>query len=97
MYVDASAFMLKGTPQITHIEGTSTMGTEKIMSRCADCGSVVFGGKYGVDDSHTIYVGTLDDDCVDRFEPKIALFVKDRPAWAKLERGLKEFEEMPSN
>jgi hypothetical protein len=96
MWVLASSFTLVGTPQIKHVCGTSSSGSEKVVSSCAKCGSRVFGGKYGVDNSHTVYVGTLDDECVGRFEPEIAMFVKDRPVWAKLHVGLKEFEGMPS-
>lgn len=93
----ASSFTLVGTPHVKHICGTSSSGSEKVVSSCAECGSCVFGGRYGVDESHTIYAGTLDDECVGRFEPTIAMFVKDRPVWAKLQVDLKEFEEMPSN
>lgn len=43
---------------------------------------------------HTVYAGTLSDSCVNRFEPSMAIFVRDRPAWAKVE-GLREFDGMP--
>jgi len=95
MSVPASSLTLVGTPKVEHVRGTSARGTEKVMSACADCGSTVFGGRYGVDDQHTVYAGTLDDGCVGRFEPTIALFVSERPAWAKLQIEMKEFDRMP--
>jgi hypothetical protein len=95
LYVKASAFIINGTPQINHVVGRAAAGTEKVVSSCAECGSSVFGGRYGIDVDHTVYAGTLDDDCVGRYQPSIAMFVKDRPAWAKVELVLNEFPEMP--
>jgi hypothetical protein len=95
MVVPGSLLALVGTTQAKHVCGTSSPGTEKVVSCCEDCGSCVFGGRYGIDNEHTVYVDTLDDDCAERFEPKIALFVKDRSSWAKLQAGMTEFEEMP--
>jgi hypothetical protein len=95
--VPASSFKLvvrdgDATSAVKHIRGTSSRGSEKVVSICAECGSCVFGGRYGVEESHTVYAGTLDD--VQRFKPRIAIFVRDRPSWVKVE-GLTEFEEMP--
>lgn len=95
--VPASSFKLvvrdgDATSAVKQIRGTSSRGSEKVVSICSECGSCVFGGRYSVDKMHTVYAGTLDD--VDRFKPLIAIFVRDRPAWVKVE-GLTEFEEMP--
>jgi hypothetical protein len=95
MNVTASSFTLVGTPKIDIVRGTSIRGTEKAFSACADCGSAVFGGQYGISEKHTVYAGTLDNDSVQRFEPTMALFVRDRPAWAKVLVDMKEFETMP--
>ncbi len=95
IFVPASTFTLVGAPKLTHVLGASSTGSEKVVSRCGECGSSVFGGRYGIDKNHTVYAGTLDDDCVGRYEPKIAMFVRDRPPWAEVRVGLKEFDEMP--
>ncbi|MBV9964676.1 MAG: GFA family protein, partial [Alphaproteobacteria bacterium] len=50
---------------------TSIRGTEAVRNRCASCGSLVFGGRIGVDDSFTIYAGSLDDPTL--FKPTIAI------------------------
>jgi len=54
----------------------------------------VFGGEIGKDESHTIYAGSLDDPSC--FQPKIAIFVRERPAWVAMPPGLTTFETMPS-
>ena len=43
--------------------------------------SPVFGGIVGESDAHTIYAGSLDDSS--RFRPEMAIFNRDRPAWAR--------------
>lgn len=45
-------------------------------------------------DNCTVTWGTLDEEFQQQYEPAIAVFVKDRPRWAKLEKELKEFEMM---
>lgn len=61
---------------------------------CRVCGGLVFGGVVGEDASHTLYAGSLDDPS--RFHPTMAIFNRDRPAWAALPPGLTVFETMPS-
>ena len=53
----------------------------------------MFGGIVGVDTGHTIYAGSLDDAAA--FQPKVAIFTRDRPDWAPLPEGVKAFETMP--
>ena len=72
---------------------TAIHGGIATRNHCAACGSLVFGGVAGESDEHTIYAGSLDDPS--RFEPKIALFVRDRPAWAEIRAGLVEYQTMP--
>jgi hypothetical protein len=72
---------------------TSIRGSEAVRNHCATCGSLVFGGRVGHDDSFTIYAGSLDDPT--RFKPSIAIFMRDRPAWVSLPEGLKLFETLP--
>jgi hypothetical protein len=71
----------------------SFRGTEAVRNRCAACGSLVFGGELGKDDSHTVYAGTLDDPS--RFVPRIAIFTRGRPDWAALPEDLPAFETLP--
>jgi hypothetical protein len=60
---------------------------------CARCDSLVFGGIVALDDSHTIYAGSLDDPSL--FSPTMAIFVKDRAPWAALPEGLQCFDTLP--
>jgi hypothetical protein len=69
------------------VRGTSTRNF------CPTCGGLVFGGVVGESDSHTIYAGSLDEPS--RFRPTMAIFNRDRPAWAPLPPGLTVFEIMP--
>jgi hypothetical protein len=68
-------------------------GRDAVRNFCPNCGSLVHGGDAGKDDQFTIYAGTLDDPST--FQPTMAIFTRDRPAWAVLPVGLKTFEEMP--
>lgn len=82
---------------VSHIglnHAISDKGGDKSQSFCKQCGSIVFGGEYGKEPWHTVYSGTLDAEFRDKYPPTIAMFVKDRPKWAKIE-GLQEFEKMP--
>ncbi len=69
-------------------------GGDAVRNSCPVCGSLVFGGTIGTDQAHTIYAGTLDDPSA--FHPTIAIFARDRPAWALIPPGLKVFEAMPT-
>jgi len=71
----------------------SARGTDAVRNFCAVCGALVFGGVVGQDQSFTLYAGSLDDPSL--FEPRIAIFTRDRPAWVVLPAGLKTFETLP--
>ena len=71
----------------------SAAGGDAVRNSCPVCASLVFGGVVGEDDEHTLYAGSLDDPS--RFQPTIALFNRDRPAWVVLPDGLTLFETMP--
>ena len=73
---------------------TSFRGTEAVRNFCPVCGGLVFGGVVGQDTSHTIYAGSLDEPSA--FQPKVAIFTRDRPAWALLPPDLEAFDTMPS-
>ncbi|HEY4406676.1 MAG TPA: GFA family protein [Xanthobacteraceae bacterium] len=68
-------------------------GGNAVRNSCPVCGGLVFGGEVGKDDSHTIYAGSLDDPS--SFRPSIAIFTRNRPAWAVIPPGLKLFETVP--
>jgi hypothetical protein len=72
---------------------TSIRGSDAVRNFCPACHSLVFGGIVGEDDQHTIYAGTLDDPSL--FKPQMAIFGRDRPAWALLPPGVTVFETMP--
>jgi hypothetical protein len=69
-------------------------GGDAVRNYCPICGSLVFGGRVGLDSSHTIYAGSLDDPSA--FRPKIAIFTRDRPDWAIIPPNLTLFVGMPS-
>ena len=71
----------------------SANGRDAVRNTCPVCGSLVFGGVAGKDDSFTLYAGTLDDPSA--FQPRIAIFARSRPAWAVIPPGLTIFEAMP--
>ena len=73
----------------------SARGTEAVRNSCPFCGSLVFGGRVGEDDQHTIYAGTLDDSAA--FTPQIAVFTRDRRPWTPVPDGLPAFDTLPSN
>ena len=68
-------------------------GGDAVRNSCPVCGGLVFGGVVGEDDSHTIYAGSLDEPS--RFHPQIAIFARDRPAWALIPPDLSVFDTMP--
>lgn len=68
-------------------------GNDAVRNFCAICGGLVFGGTIGKDSEFTIYAGSLDDPSA--FQPRIAIFTRDRPAWAVIPPGLKVFEGLP--
>jgi hypothetical protein len=69
-------------------------GGDAVRNYCPVCGSLVFGGLVGIDDSFTIYAGSLDDPSF--FHPTIAIFTRGRPDWAVIPPGLTIFESLPS-
>jgi hypothetical protein len=87
----ASALRFTGTT--LQFRSISARGTDAVRNSCPECGGLVFGGIVGVDISHTIYAGSLDDAAA--FVPAIAIFTRDRPAWAVLPDGLTAFAAMP--
>jgi hypothetical protein len=61
-------------------------GGDAVRNSCPVCGGLVFGGEIGKSQSFTIYAGSLDDPSL--FHPTVAIFARDRPAWAVVPAGL---------
>lgn len=72
----------------------SARGTDAVRNSCPVCASLVFGGRVGENSQHTIYAGSLDDPAF--FKPSIAIFARDRPAWAVMPPGLKVYDRLPT-
>ena len=92
MSFPASAIRFSG--QTRQFRSPSFRGTEALRNSCHTCGGLVFGGEVGKDDSHTIYAGSLDD--ASRSRPQIAIFDRDRPAWAALPPKIAVFDTLPA-
>jgi hypothetical protein len=91
MGFSSSALRFTGKPRM--FVSKSARGSDAVRNSCPVCSSLVFGGEIGKDDSFTIYAGSLDDPTL--FRPSIAIFTRDRPAWAVIPPGLTTFDEMP--
>ncbi len=72
----------------------SARGSDAVRNFCPTCGALVFGGTVGVDPSHTVYAGTLDDPAA--FVPTVAIFTRDQPGWVVLPPALTLFPGMPA-
>jgi hypothetical protein len=81
------------TGRTLEFSSPAARGGEAVRNSCPVCGGLVFGGRVGRDDSHTIYAGSLDEP--ERFVPKVAIFTKGRPAWAVLPPKLKAYDTLP--
>ena len=68
-------------------------GGEAVRNFCPTCGSLVFGGRAGMDTEHTIYAGTLDNPSL--FVPRVAIFARDRAPWALIPPGLTVHDRLP--
>jgi len=91
MGFESSAVRFTGRTRM--FSSKSARGGDAVRNFCAVCGSLVFGGVVGEDDSHTIYAGSLDDPA--SFQPRIAIFTQGRPQWAVIPPGLTVFERAP--
>ena len=87
----SSAVRLRG--ETRQFRSKAATGGDAVRNFCPVCGSLVFGGEVGKDDTHTIYAGSLDDPSV--FHPKVAIFARSRPAWAVIPEGLTVYDGMP--
>ena len=68
-------------------------GAPAVRNSCAVCGGLVFGGPLGGADGYTLYAGALDDPSL--FQPTLAIYTRDLPAWVQLPAGLKRYPGRP--
>jgi hypothetical protein len=80
--------------QTLQFRSPAANGNVAVRNSCPVCGSLVFGGVVGVDDSLTLYAGALDDPAL--FTPRAAIFTHGRPDWAAVPAGLAVHERAPS-
>jgi hypothetical protein len=80
--------------QSRQFRSKAASGSDAVRNSCPVCGGLVFGGGVGKSDSFTIYAGSLDDPAC--FHPTVAIFTRDRPAWALVAPDLRAFEALPS-
>lgn len=92
-FLSFSAKAVRFTGQAKQFVTKTYRGGEAVRNSCPVCSGLVFGGVIGESDSFTIYAGSLDDPS--QFEPRIAIFNRDRPNWVPLPPGLKVFDTMP--
>jgi hypothetical protein len=87
----ASAVRISGPSR--RFTSISFRGGESVRTFCPTCGGLVFGGIIDKETEHTICAVALDEPF--GFEPKLAIFNRDRPAWVILPAGITVFESMP--
>jgi len=92
-FMNFSSSTVSFSGQTRPFRSRSFRGTTAVRNSCPICNSLVFGGEVGESDSFTIYAGSLDDPTL--FHPRIAIFVRDRPAWVELPPRLTVFETLP--
>jgi hypothetical protein len=91
MGYDSAAFRVSGeTRQVRTALGPGRLAVRNF---CPACGSLLFGGDYGVSKQHTVYAGALDDPSL--FKPTHAIMTRGKPDWAALPEGLTVYEGMP--
>jgi hypothetical protein len=65
-------------------------GNDAVRNFCPVCGSLVFGGEIGKTNTFTIYAGSLDDPSL--FQPTVAVFTRNHPAWSVIPSGIKTYD-----
>ncbi|WP_206858243.1 GFA family protein [Lysobacter changpingensis] len=91
--VDKTSFASSGPIRQSITQGGS--GQPAIRNFCTQCGSLLFGTPQSAPGFVTIYAGSLDDPTL--FEPREALFVGQRPPWARLAMQLVEHAAHPDS
>lgn len=90
--VPRGSFASSGPIRQSNTQGGS--GQVAVRNFCGECGSLLFGTPQAAPDMVTIYAGSLDDPTL--FQPSAALFVSQRPSWARLALPLAEHAGHPN-
>jgi hypothetical protein len=88
MSFPSSAVRFRGRT-LTYVSKAANGGAA-VRNSCPVCGGLVFGGDVGKSQSFTIYAGSLDDPSL--FHPTVAIFTRDRPAWAVMPPDLQTLD-----
>jgi len=92
-------FMILPSPSVHFTGETRLFRSPAVSGRvarrhsCPVCGALIFGGECGMEETFTIYAGSLEDPSL--FWPRLAIFTRGRPEWAVIPAGLKSFETFP--
>ena len=92
-FMGFSSRAVRFSGQTRQFVSKAASGRDAVRNSCPVCGGLVFGGEIGKTDAFTIYAGSLDDPS--SFDPKVAIFTRDRPAWAAIPPGLTVFDALP--
>ncbi|MFI4999871.1 MAG: GFA family protein [Reyranellales bacterium] len=87
-----SAVTVRGETQSYGAVGGS--GATATRYSCPTCHSTVFGRAEVMPGMINLYAGSLDDPSL--FKPQVAIFVRSRPAWDDVSRGLPCYETAPA-
>jgi hypothetical protein len=92
-FMGYAAAAVRFSGQIRQFRSKAARGGDAVRNFCPICGGLVFGGDVGNIDSYTIYAGSLDDPS--SFHPTVAIFTRNRPAWALIPPQIKAFDALP--
>lgn len=87
-----SAVMIEGATTTYAVTGGS--GLIATRYSCPTCHGMVFGRAEVIPGQVNFYAGSLDD--LSQFKPEIAIYVRSRPAWDDVSRGLPSYETVPA-
>lgn len=87
------AGQLRLTGHVAEYKLTSNNGNEVTRVFCPTCGSPILGRNTAITGFLTITLGTLDDSS--EFEPKVAVFARNRMPWDAMDERLSTFETQP--
>lgn len=91
-YPESAVTIMGDTRSISRTGGSGLVAKR---FSCPTCNSTVYGTAEVIAGRVNLYAGSLDDPS--QFNPTIAIFVSERPAWDDASRGLTCFETVPSS
>ena len=91
MFIPENTFALTG--ELNWYTTTGGSGKPVHRGSCPKCGALVMGRPEVVPGFCSVMGGSLDDTAL--FQPKVALWVEDAPAWVTIDPALKQFRRNP--